>query len=1085
MNGQDEIICMLVVQLKFGPGPCNGKPKTIREIKSEGTDGGSGGCCAGVCFFSDAGMVEEAVTEGDKTSVGAEVLRTVPKFCFPLDVERVSHSQVGQNFSFVLTDIDSKQRFGFCRLNQGCRICICLLSYLPWFEIYYKLLNTLADYLTKHQENDLNDMLNSLYDMPVPTPYTPINLNVNEQLYIATGHVLRDRRSVEPHSYFIAPDINGLPTIPESRNLTEYFVAVDITNMLQLYASMLHERRIIVTSSKLSTLTACVHGAAAMLYPMYWQHIFIPVLPPHLLDYCWLVCPPLQSKCIWLPSPPATSRWMIRPLGHTLHEGHSAIEAATVENRSILGPNTGAGDSVPAPFLLAIALVKRVSELDDLSISSECLCWNPEGTLWPKPSFLTKRISDGYVNQPFSLAAFEPPLQESKQEGSPDLLCPVWALRSCVDRTAVFRQSDTLFVSYTGVTAGCALSKQKLSNWIFEAIVQAYRYRGLPERGYFLDCTERCSLSGHLCSSDMFIGIAPMPYLVGVHLSLLERVRSRSLEDVVILNVDTNTLESPADDLQNLPSDVVSSLKSKLKKQSTATGSGVSRAFLRAQAALFGSYRDALRYKPGEPITFCEESFANHRSSAMRNFLSMAINLQLFKQFIDGRLAKLNAGRGFTDVFEEEITEGGFCGSNSRSYQQWMHTVKRGGALINTAVTKARSHAKKGLRDIKGRLKAREEEDEGATLCAGSPTSTKSLSPRRLQKMRRQQQNFSRPGLNMTAQDMGFDDDELDTASKLSSEDSGEVGSLMEDSDDSYSLELEEMASPQAGQMNLLDEILDSLSSSKTLDQGRLSAAKSLDFLKSSEDVDYAGLNKSTASSDCKAASGGVSGDRGEPGAWHTGQDDSSLHGKHLPPSPRRMPNKSSLRGLHRRPLAAPPARPTRPITMMAPVTGGSLAPHVVVPCRPQSDHLAASPPPSRRSAASDPPLTSTSLSRSAPPARPVESPPEIPRQGSRNHRGNPAEALVPWEKEAGEQRATEVISGKARGSVGGLKEGGLLGGFHSEDFLGGVQEKGLLEEIDYTLQNSPRLAPRLQRSSNTEACVRRVRIKPADLQKS
>ncbi|CAL8344616.1 unnamed protein product [Gadus morhua 'NCC'] len=42
----------------------------------------------------------------------------------------------------------------------------------------------------------------------------------------------------------------------------------------------------------------------------------------------------------------------------------------------------------------------------------------------------------------------------------------------------------------------------------------------------------------------------------------------------------------------------VSSLKSKLKKQSTATGSGVARAFLRSQAALFGSYRDALRYKP-------------------------------------------------------------------------------------------------------------------------------------------------------------------------------------------------------------------------------------------------------------------------------------------------------------------------------------------------------------------------------------------------------------------------------------------------------------------------------------------------------
>lgn len=31
-------------------------------------------------------------------------------------------------------------------------------------------------------------------------------------------------------------------------------------------------------------------------------------------------------------------------------------------------------------------------------------------------------------------------------------------------------------------------------------------------------------------------------------------------------------------------------------------------------------------------------------------------------QFIDGRLAKLNAGKGFCDVFEEEVTAGGFCG---------------------------------------------------------------------------------------------------------------------------------------------------------------------------------------------------------------------------------------------------------------------------------------------------------------------------------------------------------------------------------------------------------------------------------------
>ncbi|XP_052336162.1 DENN domain-containing protein 1B-like isoform X6 [Oncorhynchus keta] len=762
-----------------------------------------------------------------------EFLQTIPKFCFPFDVERVSQSQVGQNFTFVLTDIESKQRFGFCRLTSGCRVCICLLSYLPWFEIYYKFLNTLADYLTKNQ-----------------------------------------------HSYFIAPDINGLPTIPESRNLTEYFVAVDVNNMLHLYASMLHERRIIITSSKLSTLTACVHASAAMLFPMNWQHIYIPVLPPHLLDYC----------------------------------------------------------------------------------------------------------------------------------------------------------------------------------------------------------------------------CAPMPYLVGVHLSLLERVRSRSLEDVVILNVDTNTLESPQDDLQNLPSDVVHSLKSKLKKQSTSTGSGVARAFLRAQAALFGSYRDALRYKPGEPVTFCEESFVAHRSSTMRNFLEMAVNLQLFKQFIDGRLAKLNAGRGFTDLFEEEISEGGFCGSNSRSYQQWVHTVKRGGVLINTAMTKAKSHAKRGIRRLKQRV-TYEEEDDGP-FCSGSPTSTKSLSPRRLQKRRHHYYAKS----SMGCPDFAIDDDELDTASKISSEDSGEMPSYTEDSDDSYSLELDTDSS-HTGQMNLLEEILDSLSTTST-EHGTLSAAKSLDFFRSMDDIDYKSPNKSNPHSEsnlpqmCTSGSrvGGVGGGGEQGGSW---QDDSALHGKHLPPSPRRQPSKSSLKKPKQNPLtASPPATAavpakdnkvpnllpktqplhtkTQPLHTKPPICLSKPLPEEPSLPTPPSPHLgdqnpssSRSPAPTRASTHNPPPATHTpphtsTLTRvraSTDPQPESETKPQttssilrgnvlsketarqdqaLRRQGSQDKErqgvkaGQPS-VPVPWER----GRPEEGGQGEDQGLGLGLgKEQGRV--FGAE-----VQEKGLLEEIE------------------------------------
>uniref|UniRef100_A0A8C9WYC0 DENN domain containing 1C n=1 Tax=Sander lucioperca TaxID=283035 RepID=A0A8C9WYC0_SANLU len=261
--------------------------------------------------------------------------QTLPRFCFPYDIQR--EGVAVQHFTFVLTDLEGCQRFGFCRLTNNTHTCLCILSYLPWFEVFYKLLNNLADYLTKGQVS-----------------------------FLSIACVCSLCSSINPRS---------LPSIPENRNLTELIVAVDVGNLLQLYASMLFERRILIFASKLSTLTSCVHALSAVLYPMYWQHIFIPVLPPHLLDYC----------------------------------------------------------------------------------------------------------------------------------------------------------------------------------------------------------------------------CAPMPYLIGVHTSLSERVRGRGLEEVVILNVDTNTLETPFDDLKRIPSDVMSGLKVCLKRQAVSPGCGVSRAFLKAQALLFGGYRDALQ----------------------------------------------------------------------------------------------------------------------------------------------------------------------------------------------------------------------------------------------------------------------------------------------------------------------------------------------------------------------------------------------------------------------------------------------------------------------------------------------------------
>lgn len=69
------------------------------------------------------------------------------------------------------------------------------------------------------------------------------------------------------------------------RNLTEYYSAVDSHNMMMIFASMLYERRIIFISKRLSRLSACVQACNALIYPMIWQHIYIPVLPLSLIDY--------------------------------------------------------------------------------------------------------------------------------------------------------------------------------------------------------------------------------------------------------------------------------------------------------------------------------------------------------------------------------------------------------------------------------------------------------------------------------------------------------------------------------------------------------------------------------------------------------------------------------------------------------------------------------------------------------------------------------------------------------------------------------------------------------------------------------
>ncbi|XP_015776833.1 PREDICTED: DENN domain-containing protein 1B-like, partial [Acropora digitifera] len=162
-------------------------------------------------------------------------------------------------------------RFGFCRYSPDVKTCLCMLSYLPWFKGFYELLNRLSNFRRESKDSDVLQILNFLLSQSPPKSGSPLT--------VTTGDVTKD-------FIFEAPDTSKLPTIPEDRNLTDYFAAVEPLNMILIFASMFFERRIIVTSKKLNLLTACTYGAASLLYPMHWQHMFVPIVPPHLLDFC-------------------------------------------------------------------------------------------------------------------------------------------------------------------------------------------------------------------------------------------------------------------------------------------------------------------------------------------------------------------------------------------------------------------------------------------------------------------------------------------------------------------------------------------------------------------------------------------------------------------------------------------------------------------------------------------------------------------------------------------------------------------------------------------------------------------------------
>ncbi|KFQ19144.1 DENN domain-containing protein 2C, partial [Merops nubicus] len=208
-----------------------------------------------------------------------ERLKVIPKFCFPDPKDWFPASGCeSETFSFVLTGEDGSRWFGYCKKllpqGKGRRLpeVYCIVSRLGCFNLFSKIL----DEVEKRREMSpalVHPFMRSVMEAPFPAPGCTIT--VRSFLPGAGDEVMELCRPLDSRLEHV--DFECL------------FKCLSVSHMIQVFASLLLERRVIFVADNLSTLSKCGHAAVATLYPFTWQHTYIPVLPASMID---IVCSP-------------------------------------------------------------------------------------------------------------------------------------------------------------------------------------------------------------------------------------------------------------------------------------------------------------------------------------------------------------------------------------------------------------------------------------------------------------------------------------------------------------------------------------------------------------------------------------------------------------------------------------------------------------------------------------------------------------------------------------------------------------------------------------------------------------------------
>jgi len=195
-----------------------------------------------------------------------------------------------ERFTLCLTREDGTRVVGVVRRVDGGRAALVALSRNPWFEYYHDVLEGAsaeavrvlsettasargaADARRLGPDDALYAYLDRVIGAKTPTAGTETTVGLPWTAFAGVA-----TQSVRLRAPDLSREFNG------GIKFTSVLDCGHVDAVLALFAALVHERRVVVTSARLEALSGAVQAANAALYPLSWQHIFLPVLPESFL----------------------------------------------------------------------------------------------------------------------------------------------------------------------------------------------------------------------------------------------------------------------------------------------------------------------------------------------------------------------------------------------------------------------------------------------------------------------------------------------------------------------------------------------------------------------------------------------------------------------------------------------------------------------------------------------------------------------------------------------------------------------------------------------------------------------------------